>query len=296
MGYKLNKFFLVSILIINIIYMELHFANAKKRYSPRQSENDEQLWREFEEFKEFKDFKEWKKFKKLNNNYKQDKNNYYTDESRRESIDYDGSSLKDINNSPGDVPPDDHPALVGRYVVNQSNWTSVATISRQQGINSFPFVNVVALSDGPRGNGSGVPYMFLTPLDFTSKDLKEDPRATLMVTLAQGSYCTQKDMEPIDPRCARTILSGKVKKIDPKSSEFAVAQNAIYERHPSLRYMPTDHDFYFAKLKIFFIAVLDMFGGAKFVSVKDYFNPPPLSPGRNNHQSYDYQVPSVNQF
>ena len=36
----------------------------------------------------------------------------------------------------------------------------------------------------------------------------------------------------------------------------------------------TDHHFYFAKLKIISIVVLDTFGGPKYVSVKDYLHPP----------------------
>ncbi|CAG5106531.1 Similar to CREG1: Protein CREG1 (Homo sapiens) [Cotesia congregata] len=224
-----------------IVYSQVNFTNAKKRYSPWNSEDDEQLWRKYEECRDFQD---WKKFSKLNNHYKKNNNfGFVDDDSRRENAEFDAYSAKDISDLPGDdLPPEDHPALVGRYVVNQSNWTSVATISRQQGIASFPFANVVALSDGPRGNGSGVPYMFLTPLDFTSKDLKEDARATLMVTLAQ------------------------------------------------------DHEFYFAKLKIFFIAVLDTFGGAKFVSVKDYYNPPASKPSENYEEYMNYPMPYVNQF
>lgn len=35
-----------------------------------------------------------------------------------------------------------------------------------------------------------------------------------------------------------------------------------------------DHHFFFAKLKIASIAMLDTFGGPKFVPVKDYLHPP----------------------
>lgn len=51
-----------------------------------------------------------------------------------------------------------------------SDWTSVATISTRKDIQSFPTVNVISFSDGPLGNGSGTPYMYLTPLDFTAQD------------------------------------------------------------------------------------------------------------------------------
>lgn len=40
--------------------------------------------------------------------------------------------------------------------------------------------------------------------------LQKDHRATLLMSLAQGSYCKSKDMDPMDPRCARIMLTGKV--------------------------------------------------------------------------------------
>lgn len=51
------------------------------------------------------------------------------------------------------------------------DWTSVATISTRQEIETFPTVNLVSFSDGSLGNGSGIPYLYLTPLDFTSQDI-----------------------------------------------------------------------------------------------------------------------------
>ncbi|XP_012276587.1 protein CREG1 [Orussus abietinus] len=173
----------------------------------------------------------------------------------------------------GDPPPIDDAALMGRYIVNQADWTSVATISSSKDIKSFPFVNIISFSDGPLGNGSGVPYMFLTPLDFTGKDLAEDRRVTLMMTLAQGQYCKKKDWDPMDPRCARIVLTGKARTVKNDSAEIETAKEAVFGRHPWLAHMPKDHHFFFATLKIYKIAVLDTFGGPKYVSVKDYFHP-----------------------
>lgn len=51
------------------------------------------------------------------------------------------------------------------------DWVSVATISTRQDIKSFPAVTLVSYTDGLLGNGSGIPYLYLTPLDFTAQDL-----------------------------------------------------------------------------------------------------------------------------
>lgn len=173
-----------------------------------------------------------------------------------------------------DPPPVDEAALMGRYIVNQADWTSVATISSRKNIETYPFVNVVSFSDGPLGNGSGIPYLFLTPLDSTAQDLSKDHRATLLMTLSQGDYCKNQDWDPMDPRCARILLSGKIKPLRNGSAELEIAKQAVFGRHPKLIGMPSDHRFFLAKLKIESIAVLDTFGGPKYVSVKDYLHPP----------------------
>ena len=34
-----------------------------------------------------------------------------------------------------------------------------------------------------------------------------------MMSLSQGNYCTKKDYDPVDPRCARVVLTGKIKPV-----------------------------------------------------------------------------------
>lgn len=60
-----------------------------------------------------------------------------------------------------------------------TDWVSVATISTRQDIKSFPAVTLVSYTDGLLGNGSGIPYLYLTPLDFTAQDL------TVRITVTQ---------------------------------------------------------------------------------------------------------------
>lgn len=51
------------------------------------------------------------------------------------------------------------------------DWAAVSTISVRKDVETFPVANLISISDGFTGNGTGIPYMYLTPLDFTAKDL-----------------------------------------------------------------------------------------------------------------------------
>ncbi|XP_011639520.1 protein CREG1 [Pogonomyrmex barbatus] len=173
--------------------------------------------------------------------------------------------IKSVKNLP--------PALKARYVVNRADWAAVATISMRKDVQGFPVANLISIADGPVGNGTGIPYMYLTPLDYTAQDLAKDHRATLLVTLAQGNYCKDKAYDPMDPRCVRVMLTGKIVAVKNETEEYDIAKTLFFDRHPKLQNMPASHNFFFAELKISAIAMLDTFGGPKYISVEDYFNP-----------------------
>ncbi|XP_046476881.1 protein CREG1 [Neodiprion pinetum] len=219
---------------------------------------------EYEEWEEFKEFQRWKHSKKH-----QDPKKYWSQDLGR----YNGNEQDTYNDGleADDPPPIDEAARMARYIVNQNNWTSIATLSSIPKVRSYPFVNVVSYADGPLLNGTGMPYIFITPLDYTAQDLAKDSRATLSMTLAEGEYCAKKLYDPMDPRCARVYLTGKIKAVKNNTAEYDVAKNAVFTRHPWLAHMPADHHFFFAKLKIVQIALLDTFGGPKYISLKDYF-------------------------
>lgn len=166
------------------------------------------------------------------------------------------------------------PALMARYVVNQADWASVATISTRKDVESFPVANLISIADGPVGNGTGVPYMYLTPLDYTAQDLSKDHRATVMVSLAQGNYCKDKGYDPMDPRCVRVLLTGKIVAVKNETDLQKFVKKLFFARHPKLENMPANHKFFLAELRISTIAMLDTFGGPKYIPVEDYFNPP----------------------
>ncbi|XP_025989415.1 protein CREG1 isoform X1 [Solenopsis invicta] len=166
------------------------------------------------------------------------------------------------------------PALKARCVVNQADWAAVATISTRNDVESFPVANLISIADGPVGNGTGIPYMYLTPLDYTAQDLAKDHRASLLVSLTQGNYCKDKGYDPMDPRCVRVMLTGKIKAVKNETEEHEIAKQLFFGRHPKLGNMPANHKFFFAKMEMSAIAMLDTFGGPKYISINDYFNTP----------------------
>ena len=84
-------------------------------------------------------------------------------------------------------------------------------------------------------------------------------------------------------------------KVKPGSEEEAFAKQALFKRHPIMPDWPKgsqqfftltifclvylisnpDHEFFVAKMNMSSIIVLDFFGGAKTVALKDYFKAKP---------------------
>lgn len=52
-----------------------------------------------------------------------------------------------------------------------ADWASLATISILPAIEGFPFSNVKSIVDGSLANSTGVPYFYMSPLDFSARDL-----------------------------------------------------------------------------------------------------------------------------
>ena len=57
--------------------------------------------------------------------------------------------------------------------------------------------------------------------------------------------------------------------------EAMFAKDALFSRHPAMPGWPKDHGWFFGKLNVTNILVLDFFGGAKKVTVKEYFDATP---------------------
>ncbi|KAM5293589.1 protein CREG1 isoform 2-T2 [Glossophaga mutica] len=168
------------------------------------------------------------------------------------------------------LPPREDAARVARFVTHFSDWGALATISTQEGVRGLPFADVLSLSDGLPGKGSGVPYFYLSPLQQLAGDLQANPYATLTMSLAQTDFCRKHGYDPQSPLCAHVILAGTVTKVN--ETERDVAKQALFTRHPEMTSWPSSHDWFFAKLDITNIWVLDYFGGPKTVTPEEYYN------------------------
>ncbi|XP_078264776.1 protein CREG1 [Rhinoraja longicauda] len=173
----------------------------------------------------------------------------------------------------GAIPPHGEVARMARYVVNSCDWCSMATISTHKPLAGLPFSNVFSLSDGPRHQGSGVPYLYLTPLEVSVQDIKINPEVSLAMTLAETDYCRKNGFDAQSPLCCRVMLSGTIVTVNEK--EVKIAKKALFERHPVMASWPSDHGWFFAKLNITNIWVLDYFGGIKTVTPEEYYSVKP---------------------
>jgi len=172
---------------------------------------------------------------------------------------------------PPPPPPHEKVAEMARYLVHYNDWLSMSTISTMSGLEGRPFANVFSFSDGPIEQSSGIPYFYLTELDMSVKDLLVNPQASLTMTLAQGEYCNANGWDPEDPRCAHVIISGEIVKVDdPLEREFA--QEALFSRHPAMETWPQDHGWFFYKMDVSKIILLDWFGGAYDINLTEYYS------------------------
>jgi len=171
-----------------------------------------------------------------------------------------------------DIPPVEEPAKLARWIIHNSYWASMGTISAREPTTGYPFSNPWDISDGASPDVStGIPYMYFTDMEMSVIDLKVDNRLTLSVTLDQGDYCRDQGMDAQDPPCGRVILTGTSIALEKGSVEYEFAKESMFAKHPGMSYWPEDHGFYFAKLNVEYITLLAGFGGVTPVPVEDYF-------------------------
>lgn len=156
-----------------------------------------------------------------------------------------------------------------RWLVSQNLWGVLSTISVDLG--GAPFGNVVSFSDGPPGEGCGIPYFYLSMLDPTPRDVLKDSRCSF--TISEAPLGTCGDTDPENPTCSKLTLTGKMKQIDRNDAEADFAAKALYSKHSEMPGWPKDHNFQYFKLNIEGIFLIDWFGGPKPLSVAEYFQP-----------------------
>ena len=168
---------------------------------------------------------------------------------------------------PFNPPSRDDLAKTARYIAHYMDWCTISTIS--VGFGGIPFAVPISVADGPVNNSTGVPYIYIAPAAPSSKDLQKNASSSFCFSEAMSNYCSRNNYIAEDPRCARLTLSGKVVKLT--ADEIPFAKEALFSRNPVMKYWPASHDFYFAKLEISRVHLLDTFGPAIEIPVKDYF-------------------------
>ncbi|BAF19169.1 uncharacterized protein [Oryza sativa Japonica Group] len=166
----------------------------------------------------------------------------------------------------GGKPAPTEAAATARWLAAQNTWGVLSTISSD--LSGAPFGNVVSYSDGVPGESHGIPYFYLTTLDPTARDALEDERTSF--TLSEFPLGTCGKIDPENPTCAKLTLTGKLKLIDPQSSEADLAKEALFTKHPEMEGWPKNHHFQIFKLEIKNIFLIDWFGGPKPISPTEY--------------------------
>lgn len=173
-------------------------------------------------------------------------------------------------------PPHTEYAKMARYLVHKAEWVSMGSLSTVDAIKGYPMVNVIAVADSARGEKStGTLYFYLTMLDYTAQDLSKDNRLTVLLSMDQDLYCSQRGVDPMEPTCARIMISGRAVKLADNDAEFNFGKNAMFSRHPAAQKWLATHNFFLCKLEITQIAVLDWYGGPHYVTVEEYMKADP---------------------
>ena len=134
----------------------------------------------------------------------------------------------------GAPPPASKPAARARWLVANSMWTVVSTVSVH--LPGKPWANVRSMADGTGKNSTGLPVMYLPTPDPTSVDIAADAHCSLSFSeaalpqrLTGNGTCGGMDAE--DPTCARLVLSGKLRPLSTQK-EINQAMIDLGERHP----------------------------------------------------------------
>lgn len=85
----------------------------------------------------------------------------------------------------------------------------MGTISTLKSISGFPMVNIISVADSAKDEPStGHIYFYLTNLDYTGQDLMKNNKLTVMFTNDQDLECSKNGVDPMEPTCARIMISG----------------------------------------------------------------------------------------
>lgn len=106
----------------------------------------------------------------------------------------------------------------------------MGTLSTDHSVLGYPMVNVIAMADSPQDEpATGEIYFMLTDLDFTGQDLRAANKLTAFFTMEQYKNCS----DPMEPTCARIMISGQMRRLEEGSDEYRFANSSMFSRHPN---------------------------------------------------------------
>ena len=164
-----------------------------------------------------------------------------------------------------DQPPVPEPSFSerARTLVHLGRIGSLSTVSRKQP--GFPFGSVM-----PYGlDAQGRPIFLISTMAMHTQNLQADPRASLLVTQADG------DGDPLG--ASRVTLIGNVLTIP--QSEIADARTLYLERYANSKYWVDFEDFSFYRMNVVDVYYVGGFGVMGWVKASDYdqAQPDPLA-------------------
>jgi heme iron utilization protein len=164
-----------------------------------------------------------------------------------------------------DQPPVPEPSFSerARTLVHLGRIGSLSTVSRKQP--GFPFGSVM-----PYGlDAQGRPIFLISTMAMHTQNLQADPRASLLVTQADG------DGDPLG--ASRVTLIGNVLTIP--QSEIADARTLYLERYANSKYWVDFEDFSFYRMNVVDVYYVGGFGVMGWVKTSDYdqAQPDPLA-------------------
>ena len=184
-------------------------------------------------------------------------------------------------------PPFPDKVANARWLAHTLDWGVLSTTSNRPGRVGKPFGNPYSFSDGTTDNSTGVPYFLASTYDQSMHDIfniddsdgngaaHPDVSLTLSEAELKGhnarTCVTARRGDPENPPCTRLVLSGKYVNLT-GTAEEATAKEAFLSRHPLGEEWATFSDFFFGKIDVQDVWLIDTFGGASIIDPAEYFN------------------------
>jgi len=170
-----------------------------------------------------------------------------------------------------------------RWVVHSASW---GYLTERDTATGFPVASAISFSDGEVAKSTGRLFFYLMGMGTKPKD---DYLASLTISEA-ALNTTCGDRDPEDPRCAKIVLSGTMKRSS--GVDASLGKSALFGRHPQMEFWPKGHNFQVHELVLSNIWMIDFYGGGGDVKVSDFLaakakhNVPSWPPTRGEHGAW----------